>query len=87
MRKAKAALLLTALALVISTQAAARDNYKDDYNLPVVKQTIRAAGYVCDTIDVIIPFAFSEGHHVNCNGFRYNYEIANKGGRSVVTVK
>jgi hypothetical protein len=48
---------------------------------------IRLNGYSCDTVSSVIPFLMSEGLTVRCNGYRYAYELANKGGKILVTVK
>ncbi len=38
-------------------------------------------GYDCASVEAVARWLFSEGYSVSCNGFRYNYEIANHGGR------
>ena len=48
---------------------------------------IRGAGYSCTTVDAIIPFVLAHGFQVVCDGFYYKYDVENKGGRVVVTVK
>lgn len=50
-------------------------------------QVIQINGYTCDSIAGMIPFITSEGYNVYCNDHRYSYEIENKGGNWVVTVK
>jgi len=50
------------------------------------KVMVRVSGYTCDSVDAVIPFALSEGSYVSCNGGRYSYDIANKGGNWIVTV-
>lgn len=52
-----------------------------------IQEAIRLSGYKCDTVDSVIPFNFSRGFSIWCNNFRYSYELADKGGRIVVTVK
>ena len=52
-----------------------------------VMMIIRLNGYRCDTVDSIRPFLLSYGLTVHCNQFRYKYEIEDRGGRMVVTVK
>ena len=44
-------------------------------------------GYRCDSISAVTPFAFSRGFHVYCNRWNYGYEVADKGGNWVVTLK
>lgn len=51
------------------------------------KNMIALAGYRCDSIDAIHPFLLSEGYTVYCNNNRYRYEIEDRGGRAIVTVK
>lgn len=48
---------------------------------------IRFNGYTCDSIAGMNRFITSEGYSVYCNDHRYSYEIANKGGNWIVTVK
>lgn len=50
-------------------------------------QVITLNGYTCDSIAGMSKFITSEGYNVYCNDHRYNYEIENKGGNWVVTVK
>jgi hypothetical protein len=45
---------------------------------------IRLAGYRCDTIDDMGRLVFKTGYRVNCNSYRYAYEIVDEGGRWVV---
>ncbi|PHM17210.1 MAG: hypothetical protein CJD30_07385 [Sulfuricurvum sp. PD_MW2] len=51
------------------------------------KELISANGYTCDSIDGMNRFFTSEGYHVYCNDHRYNYDIENKGGNWIVSVK
>lgn len=48
---------------------------------------IRAARYRCDTVSSVRIWSFSVGFTITCNGFRYKYEIEDKGGRWVVTLQ
>ena len=48
---------------------------------------VKANDYRCDTISSIAPFVFSAGYKFSCNQYRYEYDIADKGGRWIVTVK
>jgi hypothetical protein len=48
---------------------------------------VRRNGYRCDSISSVRPFIMSEGYTLICNEFRYTYELADKGGRWIVTVK
>lgn len=48
---------------------------------------IRINGYRCDSIAAARPFLLSAGFHVYCNKLRYRYELADKGGNWIVTVK
>ena len=48
---------------------------------------IRAQGYRCDSVSSIQRWVFSGGFDVVCNGFRYKYEIEDKGGRWTATLK
>jgi len=51
------------------------------------KQMIKLYGYSCSYVNSMYPFLMSEGYNVYCNGFRYSYEIVNKGGKWSVIVK
>lgn len=44
-------------------------------------------GYSCNSVSAVTPFAFSRGFHVFCNGWQHGYEIEDKGGNLIVTVK
>ena len=48
---------------------------------------IRLKGYDCSQVHNALPFAFSEGYTVRCNGGRYSYQVVNKGGRFLVSVE
>lgn len=48
---------------------------------------IRANRYRCDSVSAINRWLFSAGFTVSCNGFRYQYDIEDKGGRWTVTLK
>ncbi len=48
---------------------------------------IRLAGYKCDTISSIRLWFSAKGYTINCNQYRYKYEIEDKGGRWVVTLQ
>lgn len=48
---------------------------------------VRANGYRCDSISAARPMMFSRGFVLVCNGFAYEFEIEDKGGRWRVTVK
>lgn len=44
-------------------------------------------GYRCDSVSSLRPWTWRSGVTVFCNSFRYKYEIEDKGGRWLVTVK
>jgi hypothetical protein len=48
---------------------------------------VKGNGYRCDSISAARPFFLSAGYTLSCNDYRYEYEIADKGGRWIVTVK
>lgn len=48
---------------------------------------VEARGYSCKTISAVTPFAFSRGFHVYCHQWQYHYEVEDKGGNWIVTVK
>lgn len=47
---------------------------------------IKIYGYRCDSISSARPMYFSHGYVIQCNSFRYEYEIRGRGGRWVVTI-
>ena len=51
------------------------------------QQLINAFGYDCGDVDVMVPFLVSEGWTVWCNQMRYQFEIANHGGKWSVSAK
>lgn len=48
---------------------------------------VRDHGYRCDTVSSMRYWPFSEGVTMNYNNVRYEYEIQDKGGHMLVTVK
>ena len=48
---------------------------------------IRARGWRCNTISSARMMVFSRGFEMTCNGFAYEYEIRDRGGRWVVTLE
>lgn len=48
---------------------------------------IRANGWRCDSISAVRPFMLSRGFTVVCNGFRYEYDISDRGGNWVVELQ
>lgn len=50
-------------------------------------QLIKIYGYRCDSISGARQFLSGRGFVVNCNDYRYTYEVEDKGGRWIVTVQ
>ena len=48
---------------------------------------IRARGWRCDSISAARTFFWGRGFDVKCNGYAYHYQIEDRGGRWVVTLK
>ena len=48
---------------------------------------IRLNGWRCDSISVAQKFIFSRGFTVICNDYAYEYEIRDRGGQWVATLK
>ncbi len=48
---------------------------------------IQLLGYACSSVYAMTSFLFGGGYVVVCNGGRYTYELEDKGGNWVVTVK
>lgn len=55
--------------------------------IDTVAAIVRSRGYTCDSISSALPFIMGGGYYLYCNRYRYSYEIADKGGNWVVTVK
>ncbi len=53
----------------------------------LVQKMIRIYGWRCDNVSAVTKFAFSRGFHVYCNNFNYGYDIKDRGGNWVVTLK
>jgi hypothetical protein len=85
----KKILLLTIfLMLTISSMVNAKNfDGVSESQAEAIQKAIQLSGYKCDTVENVIPFNFSSGFTIFCNNFRYSYELADKGGRMVVTVK
>lgn len=50
-------------------------------------ELIKIYGYRCDSISGARKFLTGRGFVVNCNNYRYTYEIEDKGGRWVISVQ
>lgn len=48
---------------------------------------VRANGYRCDSVSAALPWVFSFGFTLRCNGYRHEYKITDKGGTWIVAVK
>lgn len=63
------------------------DERLTEKNIVGVVGLIVGNGYSCDTISGIVPFPRKTGFYVQCNHFQYQYEVEDKGGNWVVTLK
>lgn len=50
-------------------------------------QMAQQSGWKCDTVSAFIPFILSRGFTLTCNRYRYDYEIEDRGGNWVITLK
>lgn len=48
---------------------------------------IRANGWRCDSVSSLVPFVMSRGFSIVCNHFSYKYELEDRGGKWVATLK
>lgn len=48
---------------------------------------VREYGYKCDTVTSVRDFLMSYGFTIRCNRGRYTYDVADRGGRWLVTVE
>lgn len=87
--------LIIILAVVIAAPALAKTPREDgaivtklsDDQVEALVTLTRAYGYRCDSISAAMPWAFSYGFTLRCNGYRYSYEIEDRGGTWVVTIE
>lgn len=70
----------------IEKDAIIGDRVTDDAIRALV-QLVQINGYKCDTVSGAVPFTMSTGYTLYCNNHRYTYEIEDKGGNIIVTVK
>lgn len=70
----------------IEKDAIIGDRVTDDVIRALV-QLVQINGYKCDTVSGAIPFTMSTGYTLYCNNHSYTYEIEDKGGNIIVTVK
>jgi hypothetical protein len=47
----------------------------------LLREAVQAAGYRCDTLDAARPCLVGCGYLLNCNGYRYTFEVTDRGGR------
>jgi len=85
--------LLTTLVLTLSFTASASTPYDDAVKserkeaAQAAVKIVRLYGYRCDSISSFQPFIMGGGFTLNCNSYRYTYELEDVGGRIVVKVK
>lgn len=72
----------------IEPKAQITDNLKDKLDvLQVLSAMVKGNGYTCDSISAARNFFTGRGYVLTCNNYAYTYEIADKGGKWVLTVK
>lgn len=85
--------LILALALIATPVMAntpidgKREHIENHTQAQAAAELVKAYGYRCDSISSFQSFIMGGGYKINCNSFRYTYELEDKGGRWVVTVK
>lgn len=80
-------ILVAFVAFISISSSVIAEEYSDEVKRDAMN-IIQAYGYTCSSIDHMSPFLLSgSGFKVTCNNYRYMYEIEDKGGRWVVTVK
>ena len=85
MKKLILAIALLASTAVIATPIASK--VKDKKRAQAAATLVKLAGYRCDSVDAFTPFIMSAGFNLYCNNYRYSYELADKGGKWVITVQ
>jgi len=83
--KIRATFLLTAV--FVSTSATAAFNHVTKEQVVAAQELIQLSGYKCDSVDEMQPFVMGGGFNVYCNGWKYHYELEDKGGNWTVTVQ
>ena len=48
---------------------------------------INAHGYSCRSVSAVTPFTIKRGWYVTCNQYNYRFEVEDRGGKYIVTVK
>ena len=88
LRRAAAALSIILVSLPVSGVPRDRNAIISDTMtqeaLDGLAQLIESQGYRCDSISAASPMIFTRGFDVTCNGWRYSYEIEDRGGRWTV---
>ena len=91
MRPTPAAVILAAGKTPVEPDAVLGSTIKELPNrqevLDELVRMIRARGWRCNTISSARMMVFSRGFEVSCNGYAYEYEIRDRGGRWVVTLE
>jgi len=84
----KAVLSIIALILFFSSAVNAKsfDNLTES-QIAAIQEVIKLSGYKCDTVDSVMSFISSSGATIACNNYIYRYDIENKNGKIVITVK
>ena len=72
----------------VEPEAVISDGLETEEFVDLAVKLIRANGWRCDSLSAMRPFLWGgSGMVVYCNSYRYGYEIADKGGVPVVTMK
>jgi hypothetical protein len=79
-------ILLTAFMLFSSSSFPAF-NHVTMKQVEAAQGIIQHFGYACDSVDEMQPFVMGGGFNVYCNGWKYHYELEDKGGKWSITVK
>ena len=86
-------ILLTALCGSSFAQPVTIESDADIYKSVTKDQAMALAdyinlhGYSCRSISAVTPFAVKRGFYVTCNGWKYRFEVEDRGGKYTVTVK
>ena len=46
----------------------------------LAQTAVRLGGYRCDEVDALTPLISKPGVRINCNGYRYSYQLVDEGG-------
>jgi hypothetical protein len=77
---------VSAKSVYVEDDARLSKDISDDLAIEIANY-IKVSGYSCNSVSAVTPFVMSRGFTIVCNQWTYRYELEDKGGNWVVTVK